>query len=196
MLAHVTWLSFGAGCQLRGGYLDPCALVLYSVSRSGPLRIDAAVMLWTATHLDLWAGLGNIAVAAVVRNGSRYGRRSGSPRLRNSCSTNWISPCPFRAGGRLALVGKNLRGSRAAALPASGLALDQPIVPSGDGTSNCSSLTGGHHVLPGQGVVAFRQRRTISAIKQDLVSRDVNYSSPPYSDESLNPTRCGSESRL
>ena len=108
-------------------------------------------MLWTATHLDLWAGLGNIAVAAVVRNGSRYGRRSGSPRLRNSCSINWISPCPFRAGGRLALVGKNLRESRAAALPASGLALDQPIVPSGDGTSNSSSLTGGHHVVPGQG---------------------------------------------
>lgn len=55
----------------------------------------------------------------MVRNGSRYGRRSGSPRLRNCCRTDLDeSLSTFDAGGRLALVGKNLRGSRAAALPA------------------------------------------------------------------------------
>lgn len=167
---------------------------LHSVSRSGPLRIDAAVMLWAATHLDLWAGLGNIAASAVVRNGSRYGRRSGSPRLRNSCRITWISPCPFE-------------------LAAPGVSREKPPRVSGCSSARVTSrprsayrtVRRWHEQLPfphrpvsspGQGAVAFCQRRTISAIKQDLVSRDVNYSSPPYSDESLNPTRCGCESRL
>lgn len=73
-------LEFRCRMPPLGRLACACALDLYcAVSRGGLPRIDAAVMLWTATHLGFWAGLGNIAVAAVVRNGSRHGRRSGSP---------------------------------------------------------------------------------------------------------------------
>lgn len=92
--AHATWWCFRAGSRLRRGDLK-LHVRLHSVSRSGPLRIDAAVMLWAATHLDLLGGLETTRWAAVVRNGSRYGRRSGSPRLRNSCRITWMSPSPF-----------------------------------------------------------------------------------------------------
>lgn len=151
-----------------------------TLSRSGRSRsIDAAVMLWTATHLDSVRPRKHRGNAAVVRNGSRYGRRSGSPRLRNSCSKGH-APVPLR-------------------LAAPGVSRENPPRPSGCSGARVRSgprltyrtvrtqheqlLIPHRSARSSPGIVTFCHRRTISAIKQDLVSRDANYSSPPNSDE-------------
>jgi hypothetical protein len=168
-------------------------LVLCTVSRSGrSRRIDAAVMLWTATHLDSGRPRKHRGTqwAAVVRNGSRCGRRSGSPRLDSSCRT---CPCPFT-------------------LTAPGVSREKPPMPSGCSGARVKSrprstyrtvqrrheqLLIPHRSPPSwPGIIALHQKKNHLSHQTGSSQSGRELLLTAQFGRSLNPTRCGCESRL